>query len=635
MSGTVELVLAVEATAASEWLAGPVAAGPVGKAVDRTTAQADAGGRVAPRPRRAAARRHATAATTTQQPDMAMAIADALSRMPGVAQAGAFEMSTVRAFVEPRGGWRVLLTAAPDGARRVKAMRVHALTPGVWRCETICEEPLEPGTPLAFSDALPRALKDALGKADELAPSPALTTRRGVWRWTGPDDSVVDIELHDARAAFETAYAADTADDSSADSSRRAERASAAPAPSHDRRPVPIALCELRLVACIGPSHASAASASAAELSGSEAASSPATDARGRADGRKPSAAELDERTRAQWSTVQVLFAAATALADVLPVFPTLTDGYARACTRAAGDEPVRATRIDLSDAKTPHDALIVAGASIARQWFGNEAGVRDDMGGDTEFVHQMRVALRRLKTLLKTFPRWADETWERVMAPDLDWLGGLLGRARDLDVFVDATLPALAQADIDAAAWAPMQARAAISRDEARAQVRAALRTRRYAALSLAWLQWLAARRFSAGPAAMAHTPLVAYAVKRVRKHYGRLTAKPALTALTPAERHRRRIEAKRLRYTLEFFESLASRKTRRKVAKHLGRIQSVLGDGSDATAALHFLEALDVPPYQHGFARGWCEAVNRWSAIEGERLLQALGKPKIRRAT
>jgi len=93
----------------------------------------------------------------------------------------------------------------------------------------------------------------------------------------------------------------------------------------------------------------------------------------------------------------------------------------------------------------------------------------------------------------------------------------------------------------------------------------------------------------------------------------------------------HRRRIEVKHLRYRLEFFESLASRKTRRKVAKQLSRIQSVLGEGSDAATALRFLETLDISPYQHGFARGWCEAVNRWSAIEGERLLRDLGKPKI----
>lgn len=137
--------------------------------------------------------------------------------------------------------------------------------------------------------------------------------------------------------------------------------------------------------------------------------------------------------------------------------------------------------------------------------------------------------------------------------------------------------------------------------------------------------------QRVSTGPLAMVNKALEDYARKRVKKHFTRLRAKPALTSLTPAERHRRRIEAKRLRYTLEFFESLASRKTRRKVAKQLGRIQSVLGDGSDAATALRFLESLDVAPYEHGFARGWCEAVNRWSAIEGERLLEELGKPRI----
>jgi hypothetical protein len=55
------------------------------------------------------------------------------------------------------------------------------------------------------------------------------------------------------------------------------------------------------------------------------------------------------------------------------------------------------------------------------------------------------------------------------------------------------------------------------------------------------------------------------------------------------------------------------------------------VLGDGNDMTSALRFLEALDVPPYQHGYTRGWCEAVLRGSATEGELLLRDLGKPKI----
>lgn len=588
MSGTVELVLAVEATAASEWMAGPASADRRGRAAGSGTAS----------PRAAATRKKAEAPRNAQmralvQADAGAAIADALTRMPGIAEVSAIARSTVQAFVEPDGSWCILHTGVGDGPHRVTAVHADELVPGVWRCETVCDEPLELAASSAFIDAVPEVLQDALGKPDKIVSLPALVVRRGAWRWSGPDGATVDVVLHDACPVFdEPAHAA------------------------------PIAFCELRLISRIDEAQTA---------SGTEAQSSRGVSGAEPAGEESAPATEPGAHTSPEVSAVHALFAAAGALTDTLPLFPALTDGYTRACARGAGEAPVRAARVDLRHVKTPHDALIAVAANITRQWFGNESGVRGDPGANTEFVHQMRVAQRRLKTLLKTFPRWADATWERTIAPDLDWLGGLLGQARDLDVFVDATLPALAAADVDAAAWAPLQARASARRDEARTQVQAALRTRRYAALSLAWLHWLASQRFSSGPSATAGKSLASYAAKRVRKHHRRLLEKPELTALTPAQRHRRRIEAKRLRYTLEFFQPLASRKTRRKVAKQLGRIQSVLGDGSDATAALRFLEALDVPPYEHGFARGWCEAVNRWSAIEGERLLHELGKPKI----
>ena len=619
MSSTVELVLAVEAISAKEWMAGPVKPG----APSRRTRRPQAAARSSAPAQRKRASRTSASARQGEPDDAGTAIAAALGRMPGIEATSAFEHSTARAFVEPEGAWRVMLTAAGDGTRHIRAERAHELTPGVRRCETACDEPLEAGVALAFSEAFPQVLKDALGKPGKLAPSPALAIRRGTWRWSGADGAVVDIELGDARALYDSIDAAATQAVATAESAQPAPAGSAESAEPGQR---PIAFCELRLISRIEQATAPqerevAAPSTAAEVQA------------GRAETDKNATAELDERARSEWGAVRALFAAAGALADALPVFPVLQGGCERACAASASNEPARAMRTDLSNVKTPHEALVAIAGAVARQWFGNEAGVRDGSGTETEFVHQMRVALRRLKTLLKTFPKWADERWERTIVPELDWLGGLLGQARDLDVFVDATLPALAGADVDAATWTSLQARAAVRRHEAREQVRAALRSRRYAALSLAWLQWLAALRFSHGPVDMVEKSLVRYAAKRVRKHYARLIEKPALTELTPAERHRRRIEAKRLRYTLEFFESLASHNTRRALSKQLGRIQSVLGDGSDATAALHFLEALDVPPYAHGFARGWCEAVNRWSAIEGERLLQELGKPKIAR--
>ncbi|WP_116138910.1 CHAD domain-containing protein [Trinickia diaoshuihuensis] len=623
MPDTVELVLALEAIAAREWMEGPAQADDAGPAKRRTAPVASRNTSAPSAARKRAAR---TSVRPRARDDAGTAIADALGRMPGIEPIGAVERSTVRLFVERDGASRVALAASDDGTRRIRAARAHALSPGVWRCETLCDEPLEAGVALALGDAFPQAVEDALGKPGKFAPSPALTVRHGTWRWSGPDGAVVDIELSDARSLFDSI---DSATSARADPEQGVQPGAA---DSHEPGHSPIAFCELRLVSRIEPEpQPQLRSSELAAIALDARTTDPDTVELEPRDTEEKNSSPRYRQAHSEATAVRALFAAAGALADALPVFPVLEAGYERACAADLNREPTRATRTNLSNVGTPHGALSAVAAGVARQWFGNEAGVRDGIGTETEFVHQMRVALRRLKTLLKTFPKWADERWERTIAPELDWLGGLLGRARDLDVFVDATLPALAAADVDRDTWTSLQARAAVRRHEAREQVRAALRSRRYAALSLAWLQWLAAQRYGAGPAELADKPLARYAAKRVRKHYARLIAKPALTALTPAERHRRRIEAKRLRYTLEFFESLTSHKTRRKLSKQLGRIQSILGDGSDATAALRFLEALDVPPYVHGFARGWCEAVNRWSAIEGERLLRELGKPKI----
>jgi CHAD domain-containing protein len=617
MSGTVELVLAIEAAAASEWMAGPAA--------EQGNGRTAAAGVKAAGVRKQKAGTRRTAARALAPADAGAAVADALSRMPGIVEVGAVYRSTVRAFVEPEGTWRIMLADAGDEARRITVVRADELTPGIWRCQTLCDEAgsesLSAQALLAFGETAPEALKAVLGKPEKFASIPALTVSRRKWRWEGPDGAVVDIELHDARAGFDRFH------DPAIASATPPRPEAAAPVTAADQRArsaVPMGFCELRLVSWIDRAQATIHAVAGSP----HAAAEPEPPQEGK---HAESNAEAREQSAAEHSAVHALFAAAGALIDTLPVFPSLIDGYARACLPSGSRAPVRAARVDLRHAKTPHDALIAVAANIARQWFGNEGGVRDGARDGTEFLHQMRVALRRLKTWSKTFSRWADDTWERTIATDLDWLGTQLGQARDLDVFVDTTLPMLVAADVDPAAWAPLQARAGARRGEARAQVQAALRTRRYAVLSLAWLRWLTMQRFSEGPSSMAGKPLADYAAKRVRKHYRRLVAKPGLPELTPAERHRRRIEAKRLRYTLEFFQPLASRKTRRKIAKQLGAIQSVLGDGSDATAALRFLEALDAPAYVHGFARGWCEAVNRWSAIEGERLLRELGKPKI----
>ena len=67
---------------------------------------------------------------------------------------------------------------------------------------------------------------------------------------------------------------------------------------------------------------------------------------------------------------------------------------------------------------------------------------VADD---DPEWIHQMRVGTRRLRSCLSLMKRFAAERALDPVIAEVKWLAGLLGKARDWDVFVTETLPPLA----------------------------------------------------------------------------------------------------------------------------------------------------------------------------------------------
>ncbi|MCP3716122.1 CHAD domain-containing protein [Paraburkholderia sp. CNPSo 3281] len=469
-------------------------------------------------------------------------------------------------------GWRVAVESRGDTQRVVVASRrVH--TPGVTVVAPIFEAALDAnGIAHALFDAAPEPFREALGSADDLSASATLVALRSRWRW--PRDGVevlltFDEDLHERSAPPQGPVTQDT------------HGADAAPPPD---------LHEVRVSAHWPEGE--------------------------------------DERP-----VVDALFACAGDLIGALPAFVRLTDALERATAGSVtGDaEAIKAEAVDLAGADTAEAALVAIGRNISAQWFGNDAGVRGSTNG--EFIHQMRVSQRRLRTAMRIFSRWCDETWETCIEPELKWLGGLLGDARDCDVFVESTLPALAAADVEPGRWDAIRDAANSQRLAARARLREALASPRYALAALAWLQWLDLLARRAHDAGSAGFSLHRHAKKRVRRYYDQLAGTQKLTAIDEASRHRARINAKYLRYTIEFFATLTSRRTRVEVARTLARLQSVLGDGNDAAVALRYLERMDAEPYQLGFARGWCEAVKRYTAKEGERLLRELGEPKVPR--
>ncbi|WP_246792478.1 CHAD domain-containing protein [Burkholderia perseverans] len=339
-------------------------------------------------------------------------------------------------------------------------------------------------------------------------------------------------------------------------------------------------------------------------------------------------------------AALHALFDAARELSGAGPAFLKPASLVDLACAGRLPDHddgPSYAASIELGRLHTQREALFVLGTNVAAQWLGNDAGVRDS--NDPEYVHQMRVALRRLRTLMRLFKDFTDETYRDAFAADMKWLGTQLGVVRDWDVCVSETLPGLAEADTDIAGapgWAATLDAAARQRDVARGELRQAVASSRYARLVLGWIEWLCVLSLGSDDDATRkqRRSLRRHAAKRVDRLFARLYGAPKLTSIDPAERHHVRIDAKRLRYALEFFASITSRSTREKLVKRVSRVQGTLGDANDAQVALHHLERLSAPPEQLGFARGYGAAAQRYAAVAAEAQLRRLWRPKIRGA-
>jgi len=269
----------------------------------------------------------------------------------------------------------------------------------------------------------------------------------------------------------------------------------------------------------------------------------------------------------------------------------------------------------------SPAQAARTVAAAALEQLQSNEAGVL--ASADPEYLHQFRVALRRLRSALSVFGAAAGPA-ANSLREELRWVAGLTGPARDWDVFVGATLPTLLAAHGDARIARSIRARAGARRRGANARLREALESPRHARLLLALARWLA----EPAPAPESGAESLARFALRVvaRRHKRLLRDAHRLSALTPAERHALRLDAKRLRYALEGLAPLFRRK---RVAAHLealSEIQDDLGRANDAAVAARLLAELSPPTGLAEFARGWFAAQAHASAAGLERHAQRL---------
>lgn len=194
----------------------------------------------------------------------------------------------------------------------------------------------------------------------------------------------------------------------------------------------------------------------------------------------------------------------------------------------------------------------------------------------DPAALHQVRVALRRLRAAYALFrPALADPQLEDLRH-ELRWFTGQLGEARNLDVLLQQRgLPR------------PLRKSLKEERNVAYDQVVEAMGSKRLRLLLIDLLAWLELGRWRQNNKAM--RPLPDFVSRRLYKWWQKVAHHDDLRSMRSEERHELRIEIKKLRYGLEFVQPLHVRAEgkQKQFYKGVERIQESLGRLNDLATA------------------------------------------------
>ena len=211
------------------------------------------------------------------------------------------------------------------------------------------------------------------------------------------------------------------------------------------------------------------------------------------------------------------------------------------------------------------------------------------------EAVHQLRVAVRRLRSTISTFKNLVDDDRTDDIAAELKWLAAACDDARDFDVFA-ADAAALDDPALD---LAPLLTAIEAARARGHAKACAAVASGRFRELVLettAWVEtgaWLT--QGGKASAKRRDMPAERFAAKALERRRKALLKRGAdLQAQDDAGRHEARIAAKKLRYAAEAFAALFDAAAAKAFIKGLKRLQDQLGLMNDAAVAAALVERL-----------------------------------------
>jgi CHAD domain-containing protein len=215
---------------------------------------------------------------------------------------------------------------------------------------------------------------------------------------------------------------------------------------------------------------------------------------------------------------------------------------------------------------------------------------IEDNMSGtideiDTEFLHDLRVALRRTRSVLTECRRLLPADVATRFRTGFAQLAGATSRARDLDVYLLDLPRALASLQLDdPSTLHPLRSELEAHCASAHAELREVLESADTRTLLEGWRTWLD----DPAPDHVDHDagtigPFIADRIRKAQR--GLLRDGRAIDETSPPEHlHDLRKDAKKLRYLFECFGSVLPDKPRRTFVAQLKSLQDNLGAHQDA---------------------------------------------------
>jgi inorganic triphosphatase YgiF len=285
------------------------------------------------------------------------------------------------------------------------------------------------------------------------------------------------------------------------------------------------------------------------------------------------------------------LFKIARAISDIVPVKLDVKSKSERGyeLVEKASVAAEKARDPDLSTEMHAGRAFTLICRACLRHLVVNEPAT---IRRDAEALHQMRIAVRRLRAAISLFSDVVSDDRVGTIKTELRWFARELGPARDLDALLIEALRPLRKQHQNEPGLVSISKMFARRRLRAYRRAQDAVQSARFRTLVLDAAEWVEAGSWSMSEDPLMRSrremPIKSYAAEQLSLRRRKIRRRGAkIGRLNPEQLHGLRIQVKKARYAVEFFSSVyggnKSAKRCKKVVSSLRQLQNCLGGLND----------------------------------------------------